>query len=349
MKSKEKLIDAIGMIGDEYIEEAHTAKKRKFTWNRALIYKIAAAAVCVLLAVTILPNVFHSAKSAAGGDAAVYDSGASNAYNGAYYATSDKDTYDEAVYAPAVEEEAYTDYAPNPEPSDPSVDLKQNKKLILTADLEMETQDLDELTKALLEKVSACGGYVQNSSFYTRGESTRIYNAVIRIPADSYPSFIEEIKGSGNTVRYSESVDDITDSYTDTQARLSSLRAQYDKVLEFYDKAEDISDLMSVEQRLSELQYEIEYLEARIKNYDLLVGYSTLNLNVTETKVYTPVQTDFFSRVGRAFLNGWRSFTRGIEDFIIDIVYNIWTILILVAIAYIAFRVYRRVRNRKAK
>ena len=68
MKSKEKLIDAIGMIDDEYIEEAHTVKKKKFIWNKAVIYKIATAAVCVLLAVTVLPNVFHSAKSAAGGD-----------------------------------------------------------------------------------------------------------------------------------------------------------------------------------------------------------------------------------------------------------------------------------------
>ena len=122
-------------------------------------------------------------------------------------------------------------------------ELKQsNQKLILTADLQMETQDLDQLTQFLLEKVNACGAYVQSSSFYTRGESTRIYNAVIRIPSDAYSSFIEEIRGSGNTVRYSESVDDVTDSYTDTQARLSSLRAQYEKVLEFYDK-EDLRTL----------------------------------------------------------------------------------------------------------
>lgn len=329
----DKLIDAIGMIDDDYIEEAHSPKKKSSLWNRELILKLATGAVCILLAVTVIPQFFRSADS--GGAA-----------NGSYMA------YDQSAKASDEEGYAYPSYeameAEIPNPSSLPQDRSSNQKLILTADLEMETQDLDEMTSSLLQKVKAYGGYVQTSSFYNRSESTRIYSATIRIPSSSYESFLEEVKGSGNTIRYNETVDDVTDSYTDTEARLSSLRAQYDKVLEFYDKAEDISDLMSVEQRLSDLQYEIEYLEARIKNYDLLISYSTLNLSVTETKVYTPVKTDFFSRLGRTFLNGWNHFTVGIESFILDVVYNIWTILILTAIAFVGYRVYRRIRRKKA-
>ena len=331
----DKLVDAIGMIDDEYIEEAHSAKKKSFSLNRDLILKLATGAICVLLAVTVLPHFFRSADS--GGSSA---NGSYMAYDQSAKAASEEDGY---AYPAS---EAMEAEVPAPDPAREQETSVQ--KLILTADMELETQDLDELTSVLLQKVKAYNGYVQSSSFYNRGESTRIYSATIRIPSASYASFLEEIKGAGNTLRYSESVQDVTDSYMDTQARLSSLRAQYDKVLEFYDKAEDISDLMSVEQRLSELQYEIEYLEARIRNYDLLVDYSTLNLSVTETKVYTPVKTNFFTRLGRSFLNGWNHFTAGIEDFVLDVVYNIWTILILIAIAFIGYRVYRKIRNRKA-
>lgn len=104
---------------------------------------------------------------------------------------------------------------------------------------------------------------------------------------------------------------------------------------------------MAVESRLSDIRYEIEYYEAQIKNYDLLVSYSTLNLTVNETKVYTPVSQNFFARLGRSFTNGFSNFVDGIGDFIIDIVYNMWTILLLIALGFGAYKLYKFLRNRK--
>ena len=65
MKS-DKLVDAIGMIDDTYIEEAHSpAKKKKrfqFELNWALTGKILAGAMAVLLAITILPSLISPYK-----------------------------------------------------------------------------------------------------------------------------------------------------------------------------------------------------------------------------------------------------------------------------------------------
>lgn len=329
----EKLVDAIGMIKDEYIEEAHSPKK-KFTisFDLSMLTKLAAAAVCILLAVTILPNYFSKASS-----------GGNGSYEYSASASAPNAVYDEEAYS----NNAKTDESAGISSSLISNKTEANKKLILTADLEMETQNLDDITSKLSDSIKKHNGYVQSSSIYSRGNYTREYHATIRIPANEYESFLNEIKDSGNTIRYSEHVDDVTDAYTDTQARLSSLRAQYDKVLEFYNKAETIEDLMAVETRLSELQYEIEYLEARIKNYDLLVDYSTLNITISETTVYTPTNTNFFTRLGNSFVNGFHNFADGIGDFIIDLVYNIWTILFFVVIAYIGYRVYKKIRNKR--
>lgn len=328
----DKLVDAIGMIKDEYIEEAHAPKKRfnfRFGWD--LVGKLAVVATCLLLAVNVLPNLFHKASNGGSSyDYNAYSSAPSESYTNEYYSENAK-TSDE-------ESGANTSLISNKTDS--------NQKLILTADMEMETQNLDDITNKLSDAIKKYNGYVQSSSIYTRGNSSRVYTATIRIPANDYASFLEEIKDSGNTIRYSEHVDDVTDSYTDTQARLSSLRAQYDKVLEFYSKAETIEDLMAVETRLSELQYEIEYLEAKIKNYDLLIDYSTLNVTITETTVYTPVNTNFFTRLGNSFVNGFNNFASGIGDFIIDVVYNIWTILLLAVLGFVGYRVYKRIRNR---
>ena len=338
MKS-DKLIDAIGMIDDRYVEEAHShAKKKKairFDWS--LAGKVLAAACALLLVINILPNFFHS-----------YKSERSDAY---YYSNGSSQTaYDSAPAA--AEESSYAEYATDEEAKEAqrengNIDIRQNKKLILTSYMTMETQELDDLMEKITALVNRYGGYFQRSSLSNRGNQTRSYDATIRIPAESYGAFLEELRGEGNALYYSEETKDITDTYTDIEARLNSLKAQEAKVLEFYDKAESLEDLMSVEARLSDIRYEIEYYEAQIKNYDLLVAYSTLNLTVSETKVYTPVNTSFFSRLARSFAGGWNSFIEGIGDFIIDLVYNIWTILLLAGLAYVAYVIYRKIRNRK--
>ena len=350
MKS-DKLVDAIGMIDDTYIEEAHSpAKKKKkfqFELNWALTGKILAGAMAVLLAITILPSLISPYKESSyyyeqdyKGDSAPAAS-PSYASGGASYTYSDQESMMVADEAKEEPMEAGGNY------EQANNNLRQNKKLILTASMNLETQDLDTLLEKILSAVSEEGGYVQSSSTGSRNGNNRYYSATIRIPAQNYDAFLAKIKESGNTTYYSQETKDVTDSYTDIEARLTSLKAQEAKVLEFYDKAETIEDLMAVESRLSDIRYEIEYYEAQIKNYDLLVSYSTLNLTVNETKVYTPVSQNFFARLGRSFTNGFSNFVDGIGDFIIDIVYNMWTILLLIALGFGAYKLYKFLRNRK--
>ncbi len=346
----DKLIDAIGMIDDTYIKEAHEKRSLKNIpfFSRKWV-RYVTAAVCVCLMVMIIPQVFPHMKFADGGAAPE----ASNAhYGGASYAKDtaeyDGDYYAEPSEAPSYEpnEGSYEDYNRSDQNSPEMPALPQ--KRILTANMSLETQELDGMMEKITGSVNSFRGYLQQSSVNSRGSYTRIWHAVIRIPADSYQAFLDSFKEEGNVTYYEESVRDITNTYTDLSARLASYRAQEAKVLEFYEKAETIEDLMAVEERLSDIRYEIEYLEAQIKNYDLLVAYSTLDLTVTETKEYTVTEKSFFEKLGDAFRYGWQNFIGGIEDFFLDFVYYIWTIVAILVIGFIAFRIYRKIRNRRA-
>ncbi|MBQ1322436.1 MAG: DUF4349 domain-containing protein, partial [Erysipelotrichaceae bacterium] len=261
MKS-DKLVDAIGMIDDTYIEEAHSpAKKKKkfqFELNWALTGKILVGAMAVLLAITILPSLISPYKESSyyyeqdyKGDSAPAAS-PSYASGGGSYNYSEQESMMVADEAKEEPMEAGGNY------EQANNNLRQNKKLILTASMNLETQDLDVLLEKILSAVSEEGGYVQSSSTGSRNGNNRYYSATIRIPAQNYDAFLAKIKESGNTTYYSQETKDVTDSYTDIEARLTSLKAQEAKVLEFYDKAETIEDLMAVESRLSDIRYEIE-------------------------------------------------------------------------------------------
>ncbi|MBQ6559536.1 MAG: DUF4349 domain-containing protein [Erysipelotrichaceae bacterium] len=343
----DKLIDAIGNIDDRYIEEAHKMKERKrFAINWPVVSKVAVAFGCFLLAVTLLPNMFSHASSGYKSDSA------GGAYNDTSYQGmngSAKPSYDTTEYMVMDGEGIY-----EAEPSDSGYENKPeetdlvtaNKKLIVKASMTTETQNLEETITKLTSQVSAFAGYVQKSSTYDAG-SARVYEATYRIPADRYQAFLDSIQDAGNVISYFEETEDITNTYTDIEARLNTLKAQEERVLELYKQADSIEDLMKVEERLSDLRYQIEYYEAQIRNYDLLVAYSTLTISVRETKVYTPTSTSFFTRLGNAFRNGWHNCLDSIGDFLIDVAYNIWTILFLAILGYVAYRVYRHFRNKR--
>lgn len=335
--SKDKLVDAIGKIDDEYVDEASSMKKKGFVFSWALTGKILTGVLCLLLVVTIIPNFFRMGaayKTEESVPAEAYDT---NGYEviGGVGGIGGTGSYlnDESVdYSSAKDYTSVVD----------------NKKLIVTGHISIETLDFDELIANLNKNVAEYGGYIQNSSINTNRYETRNYDATIRIPADKYEEFLNKTKEVGNVTWYSESIDDITDTYIDLQARLNSLKTEESKVLEFYDKAENLDELMSVENRLTDIRYEIDSIETRIKNYDLLINYSTLNISVYETKAYTKTNDNFVSRLSLSFRNGFTNFVNSIENFALDIVYNIWSIVLVAIIVVVVIVVIKKVKkNRK--
>lgn len=325
---KDKIIDAIGKIDDEYIEEAQNIKKKRFVFDWGLLGKILTGALCLFLLVMIVPNMFKAGRAMSKDQAypeevngteafATLDSAAINYDNGALLDLNNTKL------------------------------IKEDKKLIVTGNINIETLEFDNLLENLNKNIVDAGGYVQSSSINTNRNESRSYNASIRIPADKYNDFLTKTKQTGNVTWYNENIDDITTEYTDLTARVNSLKAEETKVLEFYDKAENLEELMSIEARLTQIRYEIDSIETSLKNYDLLTSYSTLNITVIETKVYTKTNDNFFSKLELSFKNGFTNFVNSIENFVLDVVYNIWAIIILVVLVIIAVVVVKTIRRKR--
>lgn len=323
MKS-DKLIDAMNEIDDEYILEAHESNQPsiiKRYWK-----PVAATALCACVALLIIPQVLLNFNNKSS---------------------------DYGEYAMSTKEYAYDDedlYMAEEEISEEKKEVSNsnsNTKLIVTSSIEMETLDLDEVMKNIDEQTKASNGYTQYSNLYTTYSNQRVYSATIRIPAQDFDAYVESIKGLANVTSYSQSIDDVTDSYYDVQSHIDSLEAEKERVTEFYEKAQTVDELTTVEQRLSEIEYELNYYQSQKKNYDTLTNYSTLNINVKETKVYTETKDDFGSRLGNAFSSGLLGFIEGIQLIILALVYNIWSILALIILVFIVVKVYRWWKNRK--
>ena len=53
-----------------------------------------------------------------------------------------------------------------------------------------------------------------------------------------------------------------------------------------------MEDIITIEQRLSDVRYQLESMESQLRSYDNRVDYSTVYLYIDEVEVYTPVEEE---------------------------------------------------------
>lgn len=172
----------------------------------------------------------------------------------------------------------------------------QNQKLIRSMTVEAETADMDALLTALDAKISSLGGYVENQSVRNGGNTSsrryRYADLTIRIPASHLDEFFEHVSGYSNVIYFQENADDVTLNYVATQSRITALETEQARLLELLAKAENMADLLQIEQRLTDVRTELEKVTSQLRLYDNLVDYGTLKLTVTEVREFTVVEEE---------------------------------------------------------
>ena len=110
--------------------------------------------------------------------------------------------------------------------SDASTRTADSAKIIYTANLTLEPRDYDTARAALDAALSDAAGYMESSSEYTNTDSTRSVSLTLRVPQDSYKSFLAAAAQSGSVTYQNQQSEDISTRYMDTESRLASLTSQ---------------------------------------------------------------------------------------------------------------------------
>lgn len=232
--------------------------------------------------------------------------------------------------------------------------LPQNRKWVITMSLTAETGDLDAALAAITARISEMEGYAESQS--TSGGSAgsgrfRYANMTIRIPADRVDSFVEEVSGLTNLVSSSRNVRDITLSYSDTQGRVTALETEQARLLELMEQAENMSDLLEIEARLTEVRYQLENYTSTLRLYDNQVDYATVDLYISEVERYTPVEEEgFWKKVTSGLAESFVDLGEAIVSFISWLIINLPYLALVGLVGWGAAAFARRsIRKRRAK
>lgn len=228
-------------------------------------------------------------------------------------------------------------------------DLISDRKLTRTVDLRMETQNFVDLTAKIESEVIMTGGYIQTSAISgeDKGSSGRLATYVLRIPAAKLDDFLAKIKTDGNVLSQSNKIDDITLQYSDTETRLASLRIEQETLMGLLERAETIEDIITIQDRLTNIRWQVESYEAQKRLMDNQVEYSVLNISLAEVKDLTPVEAEnYLTEAARRFNQAWKDFVKGIRTFSLDLISAAPMLILLLVLAIIAWILIARSRSR---
>lgn len=238
---------------------------------------------------------------------------------------------------------------------DTSLYQSQEEKLIRTVTMQLQTKEFDTLLSYLEARVTAVGGYVQNSMVYgnsMEGSGYRSANLTLRIPQSSLDMFVAGVTENATVVKKSENAENVTLQYADTEARLKSLQIEQERFLELLEKADSVDTILTLEKHLTELRYQIESYASTLKIYDNKVSYSTVTLDISEVKRIVPVEKDptVMDRMKDGFSGTWYNIKNGAADFAVWMVTNaiylvVWGIVIVAAVLFIR----KKVKNCKKR
>lgn len=266
-------------------------------------------------------------------------------------ASSGNSFYKADQAAPAKAAEGYWegDYVTNESAYTPAyggaeaVPTRREAKLIYTAELELETTAFDDAITALDNLVAESKGYYEDRSI--RQSGYRYGSFTVRVPAAEYDDFCRQAGEVCHLLYANSSAQDISDSYYDTDSRLQSARAKLARLQELLAKAENMQDIITIESAISDTQWQIDNLSGTLRDYDSLVDYSTVRIDLREVYQLSDAAQaplTFGQKLANAFASGLRNVGSAAEDFAMWLAYSWVWLLLLAAAAVVIVRIVRR-------
>ena len=160
-----------------------------------------------------------------------------------------------------------------------------DRMIAYTISLELAVKNTEDTREMLIEQVKTNNGFIvrETDNFITT-----------RIPLENVENFINTAKTLGITENETKTGTDITDQYRDNVIRLENLKTVRERYLALLEKANTVSDILSIEKELERVNTQIEIMEGRIKYAESSVAYSNITVRYKEKAKPGPVGWIFY-------------------------------------------------------
>jgi len=228
------------------------------------------------------------------------------------------------------------------------------RMIIWTGDVSLIVKDAE----ASLEEVEAIakdlGGYVVNSSSWYQEEQLRA-RLTIRVPSREFDAAMSRLKDLAIKVENRNvSTQDVTEEYTDLDARLRNLEATETELLELLtevrERTSKAEDVLAVHRELSNIRGQIEQIKGRMQYLEKMTAMATITVELIPDVLAKPIVVAGWQPSGtaaNALRTLVRTFQRIVDAAIWLVIYVLPTLAVIAIPFFILWLIWRRLRRRR--
>ena len=192
----------------------------------------------------------------------------------------------------------------------------QDRKIVRNATLDLQVENIAAAVQQIEDAAGAAGGFVSSSNVFVSNtddtgdsvERTQTASVTIRVPADASSSVMSQLRGiAKETVAETSDASEVTEEYTDLQARLRNLGATEARYLELLARAVTIDEILTVQDRLNTVRLEIEQVTGRINVLNSLTDFATITVRLSLPAAVAEAGGDNQNWVEEAWNASWET------------------------------------------
>jgi hypothetical protein len=221
-----------------------------------------------------------------------------------------------------------------------------------TVSLTITVKDFAAARASLDSILARHHGYSAQLTVSTPENSSRSFQASLRIPAPELAATLAELRVLGRVQNESQSGEEVTQQHTDLLARLKNSReteARLQAILQ--QRTGKVEEVLQVEEEIERVRGEIESMEADQKTLEHRVDFASVDLQLNEEfkAQFNSPDTSASTRIHNAFVAGLDNAAATLLGFVLFFeeygpVLLIW-LVILGLPSFFVWRRYRKVRG----
>jgi hypothetical protein len=220
-----------------------------------------------------------------------------------------------------------------------------DKKIIKTADLNVEVKNFRTFSDRLRQNVKRSGGYIAQEQ-QTQSLSAIENSVSIKVPVDQFEDLLGEMASdSDRLVEKKISSEDVTTQIVDTRSRLETKKEVRERYLELLRQAKSMKDILAVQDVINGVQEEMDAAAGRIAYLGHSAAFSTINLKfyqVLDATVKDDPSPTFWHKLRDSVNEGWN----WMSSLVLGLT-SIWPLFLLGGLGWIIVR--RRLYNTRQK
>ena len=245
-------------------------------------------------------------------------------------------------------------YGPNVPSSPQATPQATTQYLIKALNVGMAMPDTRATANALQGWITTTDPKAQSAgSTYSQDGGQYDVTMTFNVEASLYPqvkSYLTSYAGEnkGKLIGLQETVQDVSNDYVDSQSRLANLRVEQGRLQTLMGQAQSISDILTIEQRLTDVEGQIEQIEAHLNQLNGQTTFYSIQIQLTPLSTYVPPITEPWNPgvIFHSALTSAQAFGEGLLTLLIWLaVYAVY----IIPLGVIVWLIVRFARRRAAR